>query len=58
MCQHGSMGFEEQMRMAVSVRDQFLEELKEGKFSTYDFRSYSEIKIRIHPNNYEKLELW
>ncbi len=58
VCQHGSMGFEEQMRMAVSVRDQFLEELKEGKFSTYDFRSYSEIKIRIHPNNYEKLELW
>ena len=37
VCQHGSMGFEEQMRMAVSVRDQFLEELKEGKFSHVRF---------------------
>lgn len=55
--QNDSAGFEDRMRLTMKVRDQILGELKEGKFSTYELRYSSEIEIRIHPDNYEKLEL-
>ncbi|MFR8549076.1 MAG: hypothetical protein ACLVEV_10705 [Lachnospiraceae bacterium] len=49
--------FEEMMQLLMECRDQLLGELKQHKFSTYDFDRSYDVEIRINPANAKLLDV-
>ena len=51
------LAFGEMMQLLMECRDQLLGELKEHKFSTYDFDRSYDVEIRINPGNADLLDV-
>lgn len=52
-----SPGVMEEVKIIMEVKDRFLRELREKKFSTYSYPSIFSVKVRVNPSNYERIEL-
>lgn len=51
------LAFGEMMQLLMECRDQLLGELKEHKFSTYDFDRSYDVEIRINPGTADLLDV-
>ncbi len=47
----------EEIKIFMKIKDQFLKELKAKKFSTYSSPRIFSVKVRVNPDNYERLNI-
>lgn len=54
---NGDMETDEVMKLMMECKDRLLSELKEHKFSTYNFDDSWEVLVRIHPSNADRIKI-